>query len=378
MANASFALSTTEGVLQNLSSGLNVSNVTKILSNLTKHVATDAQQAAATKSGAELIQTIPMTFQLWFTAVVIFLVLVFLALDKGPPHHVLVAAVALLWNVEIFNYSGKPILTVTEALAGYSNPSMITVGGLFVAVAAIEKARLVSWLANRALGQSGQYWGSVKLQVLAFALSGFVNNIPMQAIMVPIICDWCRNRGFPSSKFLLSQDYATISGGMLTTIGTSTNLVVNGLLANAGLKPFSFFEPALIGLPCGILAMLWMLAMHRFLPDNSEVFLKSVRDRSDDCISAFQLNPESSYIGKPVSEILILCGLQHGDLLKIIRPVSSQAFRPKAGQAHSGKEGSVIGVDDVGAVLNGAEEEEELRAVAHTWQAWTRFFFYWP
>lgn len=299
----------------------NMSNITNMTNrtNTTAANATAVKAVAATLTGMDLIKTIPSTFQLYFTLVIIVLVLILLAFDKGPPHHVMLMAVVILWNVDLFNYKGKAILTVNEALAGFSNTSMITVGALFVTIAAVDKCRIVNFLANRALGQSGQLWASAKLQVLAFVLSAFTNNIPMQALLTPIVCDWCRSRQFPSSKFLLSLDYANIGGGMLATIGTSTNLVVNGLLTSAGVKQFSFFEPAYVALPLGVLSILWMLLMHRFLPNNSEVFLKSVRDRSDEMVTAFELNPESSLVGHKVSEVITLCGVQRQELLKIVR-----------------------------------------------------------
>lgn len=312
-----------------MSNSTNLSILVNLTNNLTKNATNDTKNstvkaAAKVLTGLELIQTIPSTPQLWFTFAVILVVLVLLALDKGAPHQVMVMAIVILWNFELVpmpdQYAKvRPILTVNEALAGFGNSSMITVGALFVAIAAIERCRVINWLAVRVLGQSGEHWASFKLQILAFVLSAFTNNIPMQALMLPIVCNWCRSRQLPASKFLLPMNYANVAGGLLATIGTSTNLVVNGLLTSAKLQPFSFFEPAYIGLPLGIIAIIWMLLLHRFLPDNSEEFLTSVQDASNNFVTALEVNPNSWAVGKPVRELITSCGLQMSDLKKIIR-----------------------------------------------------------
>lgn len=297
-------------------------NLTKNATNATKNSTVKA--AAKVLTGLELIQTIPSTPHLWFTFAVILVVLLLLAFDKGAPHQVMVMAIVILWNFELVpmpdEYAKvRPILTVNEALAGFGNSSMITVGALFVAIAAIERCRVINWLAVRVLGQSGEHWASFKLQILAFVLSAFTNNIPMQALMLPIVCNWCRSRQLPASKFLLPMNYANVAGGLLATIGTSTNLVVNGLLTSAKAQPFAFFEPGYIGLPLGIISIIWMLLMHRFLPDNSEEFLTSVQDTSNNFVTALEVNPNSWAVGKPVRELITSCGLQMSDLKKIIR-----------------------------------------------------------
>ena len=122
------------------------------------------------------------------------------------------------------------------------------------------------------------------------------------------------------------MNYANIAGGLLATIGTSTNLVVNGLLTAAKEKPFGFLEPAYVGLPLGILVILWMVITYRWLPDNSDTFLCDGRDRSQDMVSAFELSPGSKYVGTKVNAVLSAAGLQRRDLLKIRR--RSEVLQP--------------------------------------------------
>ena len=94
---------------------------------------------------------------------------------------------------------------------------------------------------------------------------------------------------------------------------------MNGLLTAAIEKPFRFLEPAYVGLPLGILVILWMVITYRWLPDNSDTFLRDGRDRSQDMVSAFELSPGSKYVGTKVNAVLSAAGLQRRDLLKIRR-----------------------------------------------------------
>ena len=119
---------------------------TTMLLNSTLKVANSTLKVVATTTlKPSRIKDIPSTFQIWFTLCVIVIVLVVLAINKGPPQHVMFMAVLTLWNVDVvYHYPGKKILDVTQALASFGNSSMITVGGLFVVIVAIERARVVN------------------------------------------------------------------------------------------------------------------------------------------------------------------------------------------------------------------------------------------
>ena len=100
----------------------------------------------------------------------------------------------------------------------------------------------------------------LRLLIPSATLSGILNNIPLVAMMIPEVTTWARRRGSDVAKFLLPLAYAASLGGMMTLIGTSTNLVVAGQMSDAGLEPFAFFELGAIGLPIAVLGLLVLVA----------------------------------------------------------------------------------------------------------------------
>ncbi|CAM9754050.1 unnamed protein product, partial [Hapterophycus canaliculatus] len=118
-----------------------------------------------------------------------------------------------------------------------------------------------------------------------------LNNTPVVALLIPITrADWARARGFPPSIFLIPLSYSVIFGGLLTLIGTSTNLVVQGLvLDEAKLDPnisaFGFFESAYIGLPLGVIGIIYLVILApRVLGSGHDLF-DFVRDRADELLT---------------------------------------------------------------------------------------------
>ena len=134
---------------------------------------------------------------------------------------------SILWNLRI--------VSTDDALAGFSNSGLVSIGALFIVMHAVDKSRVVDYAARRILG-SHLRDRTVLFRVCftVFALSGFCNNTPLVVLFMPIVRDWARTNQRAPSTFLIPLSYAAIMGGMLTTIGTSTNLLVNGLLEKQG------------------------------------------------------------------------------------------------------------------------------------------------
>ena len=139
------------------------------------------------------------------------------------------------------------------------------------------------------------------------ALSAFLNNTPVVAMMLPVVHDWARKHRLSVSKLLIPLSYASILGGMCTLIGSSTNLVVSGLvLAEGSLAPLALFDIAWVGLPCAVVGAAYLLlASPRLLPDR-----KPVLSPSDDArryTVEMMVEP-----GSPVAEKTIeQAGLRH-------------------------------------------------------------------
>ncbi|EKE67542.1 SLC13 family permease, partial [Gallaecimonas xiamenensis] len=180
--------------------------------------------------------------------------------------HLVMAAVLVLLSV-----SG--VLTGAEALAGFSNPGLITVAAMLVVAGGLSATGGVDWLVQKVLGKPRTLRGALgKIFTPVLLLSAFLNNTPVVATFIPAIHAWSRKIGIAPSKLMIPLSYTAILGGMLTLIGTSTNLIVNGQYQSlTGLAGFGLFSITLVGLPVALvgIAFMWLL-FPRLLPNRSD------------------------------------------------------------------------------------------------------------
>ena len=203
-----------------------------------------------------------MGWQGWFASLVIVSVLLTLVFTRIQAHLVMMAALTLL--------SVTGILSSSEALAGFSNSGLITVAAMFVVAAGIHASGGIDILVNRLLGKpAGLRPALVRIFFPVVLLSGFLNNTPVVATLIPALKSWSQKIGVPASKLMIPLSYTAILGGTLTLIGTSTNLVVNGMYQSlTGSEGFSLFSITLVGLPVALVGGLFMwLTFPRLLPD---------------------------------------------------------------------------------------------------------------
>jgi len=206
-----------------------------------------------------------MEWQGYFAVALILATLITLVSTRISPHIVMTGAMALL--------SASGVLTAAEALAGFSNPGLITVAAMFIVATGIHATGGVDLLVNRWLGQPKTIRGAqLRLCAPVILLSGFMNNTPVVATLIPGISAWARKLGIASSKLMIPLSYAAILGGTLTLIGTSTNLVVNSLYQEITGEPgFPLFAIGMIGLPACIAGLTFILIFFpRWLPDHRD------------------------------------------------------------------------------------------------------------
>ena len=188
-----------------------------------------------------------------------------LVLTRAQAHLVMMAVLAIL--------SVTGVLTASEALTGFGNPGVITVAAMFVLAAGVHSSGGIDMLVQRFLGHPRSVRrAQARILLPVIFLSGFLNNTPVVATMIPAIHSWARKINVAASKLLIPLSYAAILGGTLTMIGTSTNLVVNGLYQEvSGGLGFSIFAIAFVGLPAAILGGLFILLWFpRALPAHSD------------------------------------------------------------------------------------------------------------
>ncbi len=167
------------------------------------------------------------------------------------------------------------IITEKETLEGFSNKGMITVGILFLVSEGVRQSGILNRLAQTYLPRKrGKMVFLIpRIMLPVSVLSAFLNNTPVVIIFAPIIKKWTEKLNLSSKKFLIPLSYATILGGMCTLIGTSTNLVVHGLILENGYEGFSMFELGKVGLFIAVTGTIYMsVAGNKLLPGPKILF----------------------------------------------------------------------------------------------------------
>ena len=241
-----------------------------------------------------------MSPEAWLTALVVVLILAGLVAGLASPSVLAFSGVVVLLLLGVID--------ATEALSGFSNPAPFTVGALFVVARAISKTGAIRPFTQRIMGTSG-YTRRPMIRMLAptTLASAFMNNIPLVAMMIPEVTAWARKRGSDASRFLLPLSYGAIFGGILTLIGTSTNLVVAGQMEEFGLEPLGFFEIGQVGLPIAVLGVMTLVALAPRALRNARSPGAAFAEDSRDFSIEMTLVSEGSLDGSTVEE----AGLRH-------------------------------------------------------------------
>ncbi len=203
------------------------------------------------------------------------------------------------------------VITVDEAFAGFSNQGVLTIGLLFIVAGALQNTGALDALHTLFFGKSGTDKPTgiqiFRLTLPTAMISAFTNNTPLVAMMIPAVRSWTDKKGLAPSKFLIPISYAAILGGMCTLIGTSTTLVVHGLLIQNGQPGLSFFEISTVGVPVALtgLLFLWIFG-NRLLPDRKEPLVE-LGEKTREFVIELKVMPEYKHIGQTVEA----AGLRH-------------------------------------------------------------------
>ena len=190
--------------------------------------------------------------------------LIVLAMDKMRP------GLTLLLVAIGFMLMG--IITPKEMVAGFSNQGMITVAILFLVSEGVRRSGALDYLIKKILPQTKTSVRKAQLRMLPTIsfISAFLNNTAVVVIFAPIIKKWAEFVNMPSQKFLIPLSYATILGGLCTLIGTSTNLVVHGMMQESGYEGLKMFELSKIGIIITIAGLIYIfIASKKLLPGNN-------------------------------------------------------------------------------------------------------------
>jgi di/tricarboxylate transporter len=182
------------------------------------------------------------------------------------------------------------LITDEQALRGFSNPAVITIGAVLVLSGGLYRTGVANLVGRHVLGLAGD--SQVRLIFLmmatAGALSGIMNNIAVGALFLPVVLDIARRTNQAPSKLLMPLAFATLLGGLLTLIGTAPNILISGYLEQEGLQPFRMFDFTPLGVLILLAGTVYMASMGRRQLPSRETGVTS-RERSIDIRAVYDL-----------------------------------------------------------------------------------------
>jgi di/tricarboxylate transporter len=260
-----------------------------------------------------------LTWEAWLTLAVMAGVLVGLIRNVAPSDALFMAGVVTLGAVGV--------ITPQEAFAGFTNPGVLTIAALFIVAGAMRETGALDTIGAMLLGRAKSERGAlVRIALPVTALSAFLNNTPVVAMLIPMVATWCKNNRVSPSRLLLPLSYMAILGGTCTLIGTSTHLIVNGLMYKAAeehtllaqaldgeaarahldlaesLHPMALFELSWVGLPFVVVGLLYLLFVGRRLLPARKDLTEQLSESSREYLVNMQIEPGCRLAGQRVEE----------------------------------------------------------------------------
>jgi len=196
------------------------------------------------------------------------------------------------------------VLKPAQAFTGFANPAVFTVGALFIVASGVQRTRALGFL-DKMVFSTEFSMPKVIFRMMASTsfMSSFLNNTPIVAMLIPQVQQWSERTGIAASRLLIPLSYAAIVGGVVTLIGTSTNIIVSAMLEERGVTPLGFFELTWIGLPAALIVLIYFSTIgYRFLPNRKAKLADADDTHSQGYYIDFKIGSHSEVIGKTVEE----------------------------------------------------------------------------
>ena len=274
-----------------------------------------------------------MTWEAWAALAIVVSILYALARNLADPDVVLLGAVAVVITLAQFSDRFPGPSQVASILG---NEGLLTVGVLFIVSAGLTETGALRMVTERLLGRpSSTQSAQIRLMAPVVAFSAFLNNTPVVAMFIPVVREWCRRANLAPSKLFIPLSYAAVLGGVCTLIGTSTNLLVQGLLIEAQkthseVPTMGMFTLTPVGLPVAILGTAFVvLFSSRLLPDRrrSSTSFTNPREYSVEMV----VEPGSPIDGVTIEQAglrslpgLFLAAIERNGLRRVAVPADEQ------------------------------------------------------
>ena len=268
----------------------------------------------------EWINSLTEQYHLWIVLGVLGLLVVALYTEVlRPAFSFLLAVIVLL----LFG-----ILTPKQALEGFANEQIAVIVMLLILGNLLYKTRVVGSLFNKLFSREDTP-NAFRFKMMAGigVSSAFLNNTPLVAMFMPHVHAWTRDNGYSPSRFLLPLSYASILGGCITLIGTSTNLIVNGLAVENGETSLGIFDFVWVGLPMLVIGIGYLMLVSTKLLPEKKALVQKLLNKSRQYFLETQVKRGSSLIGKSIEEAglrnlkgLFIVGIVRDE--QLIKPVN--------------------------------------------------------
>ncbi|GAB4545739.1 MAG: SLC13 family permease [Phycisphaerales bacterium] len=303
---------------------------------------------------------------MWCTAIVLVTMFIVMARTRVPPDAAVMGALVLLLLAGIV----EPF----EAVSGFGNPAVLTIAFLYIVATGLRKTGAISVISDRVLGRPRTTLVAQARMVLPVALfSGFANNTPIVAAFMPMLTTLARRSGIPASRLFMPLSFAAILGGLCTLIGTSTTLIVAGLLSTwdgpGDVGAMGMFTITPVGVCVALAGLAYILLFGRtLLPARTDEPIDPASVRQ--YMTALRVLPESPIVGHSIERArlrhlpgLFLSRVDRGD--EAISAVPPH-FRIRAGDVlvFVGRLESVVDLQQIRGLKPVADGEED--ADAHT------------
>jgi di/tricarboxylate transporter len=216
------------------------------------------------------------------------------------------AAFTFVLGVLVLGLTG--ILTPKEILSGFANEQIIVIIALLLIGDIIKSKGILNNFFEKLVFRGAQTYNRFlgRMMYVVATFSAFLNNTPIVAVMMPFVNKWSNKNQIASSKLLIPLSFAAILGGTITLIGTSTNLIVNGMLGEQSIFPdfhsLEMLDFAWVGLPMTVIGVLYLwITSRRLLPKNKDI-LEEAESNMRDYLVNVKIAENSNLAGKTVNQ----------------------------------------------------------------------------